>query len=222
MRACPAPASSPAPPPLRPRPPARGRAHLCCPRPPGRVLCHNHRGTCLPSWPGRENTLLPSVLLTRPSGKDSAHLSLPSPGHCPLPSSKWAESSQHPDLLHIGQPGPGGRQHGPRQPKTGPWRPAAVGHRRGCLSPVLRVSCRVRRSPTHSSGAADKGFRWAATWPEEAEWAWPLRLCGAPHGGVAPVVAGQSLGSGASLSRGSPAPCHTERHRWKGQKPLPS
>lgn len=206
------------------RPPDGGsrRAHLCCPRPPRHVPCHSHCRTRLPSWPGCESTLLPSVLLTRPAGKDSAHLSLPSPGHCPLPSSKWAESSQHPDLLHTGQPGSGGGQHGPCRPKTGPWRPAAIGHRCGCLSPMLRVPCRVRRSPTHSSGVADKGFRWAATRPEEAEWAWPLWLRGAPDGGAAPVVAGQSLGSGASLSKGSPAPHHTEQHRWKGRKPLPS
>lgn len=85
-----------------------------------------------------------AVLLTRPAGTDGAHLSVPAPVTCSLPPSKWPESSPHPDLLHTGQPGRRGGQHGPRRPKTGPWRPAAIGHTRGCLSPGPGVPCRVR------------------------------------------------------------------------------
>lgn len=128
MRACPAPASSPALP-----SPADGLqtagGHTSAVR--------GHAGVCFVTatmghvfQAGRavRTPCFLAVLLTRPAGTDGAHLSLPSPAHCSLPSSKWAESSQHPDLLHIGQPRSGGRQHGPRRPKTGPRRPAVVGY----------------------------------------------------------------------------------------------
>ena len=112
--------------------------------PPRRVLHHSHRRTHLPSWPGRENTLLPRSA----PGQACRHGWCPPlsarPGHLSLPPSKWPESSPHPDLLHTGQPGPGGGQHGPCRPKTGPWRPGAIGHTQGCLSPGPGVPCRVR------------------------------------------------------------------------------
>ena len=144
----------------------------------------------------------------------TSHCPPPLTAPSPLPSGQSPASTL--TSCTSASPGQGAGSTAPAGPRPALGGPRSSGTR--CLSPVPGLPRRVRCPPKRSSGAPDKGFRWSATRLKRLNGPGPCGSAEPRTGEQPPVAAGQSLGSGASLGRGSPAPRRMEQHRRKGRK----